>query len=285
MAINLRQVNFTYNPHRKFNKNVYVLEDANLKIETNGEFIAVVGHTGSGKSTLIQLLNTLLLPTTGEVDIDGKIIKNKGNKNLREIKRKIGLVFQFAEYQLFEETVIRDIEFGPKNFKVEDYHKKSIEACKKVGLNESFFEKSPFRLSGGEMRKVAIAGILASDPDVLILDEPTVGLDPFTRSELIELLKELNRSGKTIIVVTHDMEVVSQLAERVIVVNDTKIVYDGSKDELFKNDSLLEKHSLDLPDIVKMLRKVKEQLGLDIDIYQYTVSDAYKEIARALGNE
>lgn len=285
MAINLRQVNFTYTPHRNKKKNVYVLEDANLKIETNGEFIAVVGHTGSGKSTLIQLLNTLLLPTTGEVDIDGKIIKNKGNKNLREIKRKIGLVFQFAEYQLFEETVIRDIEFGPKNFKVEDYHNKSIDACKKVGLNESFFEKSPFRLSGGEMRKVAIAGILASDPDVLILDEPTVGLDPFTRSELMELLKTLNKNGKTIIVVTHDMEVVSRLAERVIVVNDTKIVYDGSKDELFKDDLLLEKHSLDLPDIVKMLKKVKEKLGLDIDVYKYTVEEAYLEIARALGNE
>lgn len=285
MAINLQQVSFTYTPNRKKNKNVYALLDASLSINTSGEFISIVGHTGSGKSTLIQLLNTLLIPTYGDVEIDGRVINSKKNKDLKNIKRRIGLVFQFAEYQLFEETVIKDIEFGPKNFKVEGYEEEAKKACELVGLSPDFFEKSPFRLSGGEMRKVAIAGILASNPDVLILDEPTVGLDPFTRRELLKLLKEINEQGKTVIIVTHDMDVVSEMAKRVIVIDGNKIVYDDSKDKLFRDEDLVNKHHLDIPSTIKILKSVKEELGLDVDIYKYNLEDTYKEIKRVLENE
>ena len=285
MGINLQKVSFCYNPSKKKIKNIYALADASLSIDSKGEFICVVGHTGSGKSTLIQLLNTLLIPTEGDVVIDDKIINRKKCDNLRDIKRKIGLVFQFAEYQLFEETVIKDIEFGPKNFNVANFEEEAKKACELVGLDEKFYEKSPFRLSGGEMRKVAIAGILASNPDVLILDEPTVGLDPFTRRELLKLLKDLNNQGKTIIIVTHDMDVVGEMAKRVIVIDDNKIVFDDEKDKLFRNSEFVEKHHLDLPDTVKILNTVKERFNVDIDVYKYTVMDAYEEIKKVMSYE
>ena len=285
MAINLSKVSYTYNPHRKKQLNTYVLEDANVSIETTGEFIAVCGHTGSGKSTLIQLLNALLVPTVGEVDIDGNKITNKKAKNLRDVRKKVGLVFQFAEYQLFEETVLKDIAFGPLNFRIEKPFEKAKEALKLVGLDESFLEKSPFKLSGGEMRKVAIAGILASNPDVLVLDEPTVGLDPFARNELIQLLKDINKQGKTVIIVTHDMEVASLLAKRALVLDESKIVFDGSINELFKNEDLLKKHSLELPEVVSILKELKSRLNVDLDIYKYTVEEATKEIKRVFNYE
>ena len=285
MGINLQEVSFSYVPHRNKTKNIYALKDASVSIDTKGEFICVVGHTGSGKSTLIQLLNTLLIPTEGNVVIDGKVINRKKCKNLKEIKKNIGLVFQFAEYQLFEETVIKDVEFGPKNFKVKDYHEEAKKACRLVGLDESFYEKSPFKLSGGEMRKVAIAGILASNPDVLILDEPTVGLDPFTRSELLNLLKEINENGKTVIIVTHDMNVVGQMAKRVIIIDDNEIVFDDTKDNFFKNEKAINEHHLDLPDTVKILKELNSKLSLNLDIYKYTEVDAYNEIKKVMTNE
>lgn len=285
MAINLSKVSYTYNPHRRKQLNTYVLEDANISIETNGEFIAICGHTGSGKSTLIQLLNALLVPTMGEVNIDGNIITNKKAKNLKDIRKKVGLVFQFAEYQLFEESVLKDIAFGPLNFRMINPYEKAKEALKLVGLDESFLEKSPFKLSGGEMRKVAIAGILASNPDVLVLDEPTVGLDPFARKELIDLLKDINKQGKTVIIVTHDMEVVSKLAKRAIVLDESRIIFDGSINELFKNEELLKEHSLELPEIVSILKELKQRLNVDLDIYKYTVEDATEEIKRVLSYE
>ncbi len=285
MAINLSKVSYTYDHNRKKQLNTYVLEDANLSIETSGEFIAVCGHTGSGKSTLIQLLNALLIPTIGEVDIDGNKITHKKAKKLKEVRKKVGLVFQFAEYQLFEETVIKDIAFGPINFKLDNPYEKAKEALKLVGLDESFLEKSPFKLSGGEMRKVAIAGILASNPDVLVLDEPTVGLDPLARKELISLLKDIHENGKTIIIVTHDMEVVGELANRVLVLDESKIVFDGSKESLFRNEKLLKEHSLDLPDIVKILKELNERLNLNVDIYKYNINDAVNEIKKVLNYE
>lgn len=285
MAINLSKVSYTYFPHRNKKLNTYVLDNATLNINMNGEFIAVVGHTGSGKSTLMQLLNALLIPTSGSIDVDGNLITNKKQKNLKYIRKKIGLVFQFAEYQLFEETVIKDIAFGPINFKLNNPLERAKKACDIVGLNESFYDKSPFKLSGGEMRKVAIAGILASDPDVLILDEPTVGLDPISRIELLNLLSNINKQGKTIIIVTHDMDAVGMLAQRMIVLDDSKIVYDGTKDELFKNEEFVHKHSLDLPDTIKILKSIKKELGLNIDVYQYNIDDAYQELKRGLKNE
>lgn len=285
MAINLSKVSYSYNPHRKKQLNKYVLEDANLSIDTNGEFIAICGHTGSGKSTLIQLLNALLVPTVGEVDIEGNVITNKKAKNLKNVRKKVGLVFQFAEYQLFEETVIKDIAFGPLNFKLKDPYEKAKEALKLVGLDESFLDKSPFKLSGGEMRKVAIAGILASDPDVLVLDEPTVGLDPLAKKELIDLLKSIHEKGKSIIIVTHDMEVASRLAKRAIVLNESKIVFDGTIDDLFKNEELLKEHSLELPEVVSILKEIKEKLNADLDIYKYTIDEAVEEIKKVLSYE
>lgn len=285
MAINLSQVSYTYEPHHRKQLNTYVLEDANLSINATGEFIAICGHTGSGKSTLIQLLNALLVPTVGEVDIDGNKITNKKAKNLKSIRKKVGLVFQFAEYQLFEETVLKDIAFGPLNFRLENPYEKAKEALKLVGLDDSFLEKSPFKLSGGEMRKVAIAGILASNPDVLVLDEPTVGLDPLAKKELINLLKDIHNQGKSIVIVTHDMEVASRLAKRAIVLDDSKIVFDGSIDELFRNEKLLDEHSLELPEIVQILKELKDKLNVDLDIYKYSVEEAIEEIKKVLAHE
>ncbi len=285
MAINLSKVSYTYSSNRKKKNNLYVLSDVNLTINTSGEFIAVVGHTGSGKSTLIQLLNALLIPSEGNVEVDGNVITNKKYKNLKSLRKKVGLVFQFAEYQLFEENVLKDVSFGPVNFKMDNPTEEAKKALSLVGIDESFYQKSPFRLSGGEMRKIAIAGILASNPDVLILDEPTVGLDPIARKELLDLLKSINEQGKTVIIVTHDMNAVGMLAKRVLVLDNGNIVYDGLKEDVFKDEDFLEEHSLDLPDTIKMLKSLKKSLNLDIDIYQYNVLDCYNELKRGLKHE
>ena len=235
MGINISKVAFTYFPSRKKEKNKYILEDINLNIKDKNEFIAIVGHTGSGKSTLIQLMNALLVPTLGSVTVDDNVVTSKRQKNLKSIRKKVGVVFQFPEYQLFEETVLKDVSFGPKNYKLENPEEKAKKAMASLHLSEKFYEKHPLLLSGGEMRKVAISGILASEPEILILDEPTVGLDPFTKNELISLLEDISKE-KTIIFVTHDMDVLWRVATRVIVLDNHKIVYDGDKYELFKNE-------------------------------------------------
>lgn len=282
MGIELSQVSFSYHPYKretKKKKNKYVLENINVKIQKENEFICIVGHTGCGKSTLMQLFNALLLPTKGEVNIFGNIITNKKHNNLRLARKQVGLVFQFPEYQLFEETVLKDVSFGPKNYKMDEPEEKAKEALKIIGLDDSFYERSPFCLSGGEKRKVAISGILASNPDVLILDEPTVGLDPFTKGELIKLLKEINKE-KTVIIVTHDMNVLWNVATRVIVLDNKQIVYDGDKKTLFSDIDFVNKHSLDLPDVVSVLSNIKKDLKLDIDIYQDTIDKAFEELLR-----
>lgn len=287
MGLNLSKVNFTYNRPKKNQKVRFVLKDINLSIDLQDEFICIVGHTGSGKSTLVQLMNALLIATSGNVQIGDTIVNAKADVKLKPIRKKVGLVFQFPEYQLFEETVLKDIAFGPKNFglKEDDATLKAIEVAKTIGIDEDLLQKSPFALSGGQMRKVAIAGILASNPDVLILDEPTVGLDPFGKSELLKLLKRINEEEhKTIIVITHNMEVVSEAASRVIVLDDGCIVFDGKKTDLFRNEDILIKHNLDYPEIIKLLKQVKEKMKLDIDIYKYNLEDAYLEIVKALRN-
>ena len=203
-----------------------------------------------------------------------------------EVRKKVGLVFQFPEYQLFEETVLKDVMFGPKNFGLDDIENRSKEALKKVGISEELFSESPFSLSGGQMRRVAIAGILASDPDVLIFDEPTVGLDPKGKQELLDLLNSLNTIyHKTIIFITHDMEVVAKMSKRVLVLDKGEIVFDGSKDELFRNEEIIRDHSLTLPSVVKMLIKIKEKLNIDIDVYKYDIESAYNELRRVLGGQ
>lgn len=285
MGINFSKVAFTYNPQRKKEKNSYIIEDVNLSINNESEFICVLGHTGSGKSTLVQMMNALLLPTIGEVDIDGNKVTSKKQANLKSIRKKVGLVFQFPEYQLFEETVLKDVAFGPKNFKLDNPEEKAKQALDLFKLGERFYNKNPFLLSGGEMRKVAISGILASEPDVLILDEPTVGLDPLTKQELVQLLKKINHENKTVIIVTHDMDVVWQVATRVIVIDENKIVYDGNKYDLFKNDELVKKHSLDVPEIIRILKDLKDKLKLNIDEYQDDLDGAFRAIEEAYNHE
>lgn len=285
MGINFSKVAFTYNPQRKLEKNSYIIQDINLTIDNESEFICVLGHTGSGKSTLVQMMNALLIPTIGEVEVFGNKITAKKQDKLKDVRKKVGLVFQFPEYQLFEETVLKDVAFGPKNFKLDNPEQKAKEALELFKLDERFYNKNPFLLSGGEMRKVAISGILASNPDVLILDEPTVGLDPLTRKELVNLLKNINKDGKTVIIVTHDMDVVWEVATRVIVIDENEIVYDGNKYNLFKNKELVKKHSLDLPELVKILKCLKEKLNIDLDEYQDNLDDAAKVIMEACNHE
>lgn len=284
MGINFSKVNYTYAPQKKKVKNKYILEDINLTISEKNEFITIVGHTGSGKSTLVQMMNALLVPTTGSVTVFGNEITYKKQKNLKGLRKNVGLVFQFPEYQLFEETVLKDVCFGPKNYKLENPVAKAKEALTSVKIYEDKYEKSPFRLSGGEKRKVAIAGILASEPNVLILDEPTVGLDPQTKKELLLLLKEINKE-KTIIIITHDMNALWEVSTRVIVLDDKKIVYDGDKYTLFKNEELVRKHSLDYPDIIKIMNTVKEKTGKDMDVYKENIDDAFDELLKVFGNE
>lgn len=222
MKIEVKNISYSYN------NSSFAIKNASTTINEN-EFLAIVGHTGSGKSTFIQNLNALLIPTSGSVMVDEVEIKDKIKiKNIKELRKKIGIVFQFPEYQLFEETVEKDILFGPKNFdfKEEDLVSLASETLKKVGLDDSYLSKSPFELSGGEKRRVAIAGILAFNPDVLIVDEPTAGLDPIASSKMMDLFKKLHDEGKTIILVTHQMDHVLKYCNRVIVFKDGEIKKD-----------------------------------------------------------
>ena len=289
MGINFSKVNFSYYIPKKKVQIKYTLKDINLNISGNDEFITILGHTGSGKSTLVQLMNALNLPTDGEVEVFGTKITRKAKVLLKPVRQKVGLVFQFPEYQIFEESVIKDIEFGPKNFGLnqDKAHEAAIEAAKLVGLDDALLERSPFTLSGGQMRKVAISGIIASNPDILVLDEPTVGLDPFGKKELMSLLKKFNEEyHKTIVIITHDMEVVSRYSKRTIVLNHGNMLYDGPTSELFKNEDLKTKFNLDYPEIVKTMIALKEELNLeDLDVFKYNELDAYNELARVLGEK
>ena len=257
MGINFSNVGFTYDV-----KASKTLNNINLKINKNNEFITILGHTGSGKSTLVQLMNALNLPTSGTIEVMGTIVEKDNKPLLKPIRKSVGLVFQFPEYQLFEETVLKDVMFGPKNFykgKV-DEKEMALKALKMVSLDESLYDRSPFNLSGGQMRRVAIAGILASDPDILVLDEPTVGLDPRGKTELMEMLVQIQKdTNKSIIMITHDMNVVARYAKRCIVLNNGKIVYDGPKNEMFENRDFLLEHNLDIPDITKLANSLKNK--------------------------
>lgn len=272
MSIEFRQVFYTYSPKTPFENEA--LNDVSLTIK-DGSFTALVGHTGCGKSTLIQHLNGLLIPTSGEVQV-GDYINSHENRKMRKIihdlRRKVGLVFQFSESQLFEETVESDVAFGPSNFgvKKDEALKIAHESLKLVGLDESFFKKSPFDLSGGEKRRVAIAGVLALKPDILVLDEPTAGLDPKGTRELLKLIKELNKKGTTIILVTHDINIVYQFASDVIVMDNGRVVKTSTPGELFSED--VEKYSLETPMIQKVVKTATE-LGFKLDVSKITNID------------
>lgn len=251
MAINFQDVSFTYQEGTPFEGRA--LFDVNLDIE-DGSYTAFIGHTGSGKSTIMQLLNGLLVPTSGRVTVDGKIITSQSkNKDIKQIRKEVGLVFQFPESQLFEETVLKDVAFGPQNFGVSKDNAERIarEKLALVGISEDLFEKNPFELSGGQMRRVAIAGILAMEPKVLVLDEPTAGLDPKGRRELMSLFKKLHDSGMTIVLVTHLMDDVANFATKVYVLEKGKIILSGIPKDIFQNVELLESKQLGVPKITQ----------------------------------
>ncbi len=257
------------------NDTVYAIKEVNLSIEDKGEFVAIVGKTGSGKTTLVEHMNGLILPTDGFVDILGyKIGKNKKkNPKLLNIRKKVGFVFQFPEYQLFEETVLNDIMFAPKNFGYKDKEAKAhaIEAANLVQLDPKLLNKSPFNLSGGQMRKVAIAGILAYNPDVLLLDEPTRGLDPKGMKDVMDLFYKINQKmNKTIVLISHSMDNVYEYASRVIVMNDGRVAYDGDKLTLFKSGKFKDLH-LEKPQVLKVIDYLNEELGLNLDYDIYTL--------------
>jgi energy-coupling factor transport system ATP-binding protein len=257
MDIRFEQVDFTYQPNTPFEQRA--LFDLNLTIE-DGSYTAIVGHTGSGKSTLLQHLNALVKPTKGKVMIgDRTIIPETNNKNLKPIRKKVGIVFQFPEAQLFEETVEKDIAFGPKNFGITDEEGKRLakEMLNLVGLDDSYLERSPFELSGGQMRRVAIAGVLAMEPEVLVLDEPTAGLDPQGRKEMMEMFQQLHEQrGMTIILVTHLMDDVANYANHVIVLEKGRIVKAGTPQVVFSDIDWLKEKQLGVPTAADFAEKL-----------------------------
>lgn len=281
MPINFQDVSLIYSPKTPFAFNA--LKKVSFEIE-DGSFVALVGKTGSGKSTIAQLMNALLTPTDGLVKIDdfinSKDVKKKG-KAIKALRKHVGLVFQFPEYQLFEETVEKDVAFGPRNFGLskEEALKKAHEALKLVGLNESFYSRSPFELSGGEKRKVAIAGILALDPQMLIVDEPTSGLDPKAAEDTMALFKEINKRGKTVIFVTHDMDLVLEYADKAIVMDAGVVQVIAKPSDLFGND--LEHYSLDNPKVFDFALTLKKR-GFAIDFSNLKTVD---DLANAISNK
>ena len=244
MGITLENVSYTYQAGTPFESPA--LFEVNLEIK-DGSYTALVGHTGSGKSTILQLLNGLLVPTEGSVVIDDvKITSTSINKDIKQVRKKVGLVFQFAESQIFDETVLKDVAFGPQNFGIskEEAEKLARKKLAMVGISEELFEKNPFELYGGQMRRVAIAGILAMEPSILVLDEPTAGLDPKGRRELMTLFKELHQGGMTIVLVTHLMDDVSNYADWVYVLEKGRIVLSGSPKSVFQEIEFLESKQL-----------------------------------------
>ncbi|WP_138204890.1 energy-coupling factor transporter ATPase [Haloimpatiens lingqiaonensis] len=281
MSIKIENLIHTYMPNTPFEKKA--LDDVSLEIN-DGEFVALIGHTGSGKSTLVQHINGLLKPTSGKIIVDNVDITSKEVK-LSLVRRKVGLVFQYPEYQLFEETVEKDIAFGPKNLKLDE---KEVEtrvkrAMKMVGLDyETYRNKSPFELSGGQKRRVAIAGVVAMEPKVLILDEPTAGLDPRGREEILGQIIALHKEYKmTIILVSHSMEDVAKVAERIIVMHKGKNILDGKPNEVFKHVDILEEVGLAAPQITYLMLKLREA-GMNVSEEVFTIEQAKREILKVL---
>lgn len=276
MSVKINHIVFTY--LKKTKLAFKALDDVCFEIK-DGSFTSIVGETGSGKSTLIQHLNGLLLPDSGEIYINDFVIDKKGNKKIKEIRSQVGLVFQFPEAQLFEETVIKDVCFGLKNFGYEDNDalSRAREALNTLGISSDKFERSPFELSGGERRRVALAGVLALKPKVLILDEPTVGLDPTGSKELFALLKTIKDSGVTIIAVSHDMNLVFALSDQVIMLDKGKVTFDGTREDFFKSVAISSFEKPDLLQVIETLKKYSE----NIDISKVRdMSDLIREIKK-----
>ena len=259
MGIALENVSFTYQEGTPLASTA--LSDVSLTIE-DGSYTALIGHTGSGKSTILQLLNGLLVPSQGSVRVfDTLITSTSKNKDIRQIRKQVGLVFQFAENQIFEETVLKDVAFGPQNFGVseEEAEKIAREKLAMVGIDESLFDRSPFELSGGQMRRVAIAGILAMEPAILVLDEPTAGLDPLGRKELMNLFKKLHQSGMTIVLVTHLMDDVAEYANQVYVMEKGRLVKFGKPSDVFQDVVFMEEVQLGVPKITAFCKRLADR--------------------------
>ena len=259
MGIALENVSFTYQEGTPLASTA--LSDVSLTIK-DGSYTALIGHTGSGKSTILQLLNGLLVPSQGSVRVfDTLITSTSKNKDIRQIRKQVGLVFQFAENQIFEETVLKDVAFGPQNFGVseEDAEKIAREKLALVGIDESLFNRSPFELSGGQMRRVAIAGILAMEPAILVLDEPTAGLDPLGRKELMNLFKKLHQSGMTIVLVTHLMDDVAEYANQVYVMEKGRLVKGGKPSDVFQDVVFMEEVQLGVPKITAFCKRLADR--------------------------
>lgn len=278
-----KNLEYSYSQGTPFS--VKALEDINIEIE-QGELVAVIGHTGSGKSTLVQHFNGLLKPEKGQVFVDGQDIW-ESKKTLRDSRFTVGLCFQYPEYQLFEENCYKDIAFGPKNMKLspDEIDRRVREAADFLGVTEEILGKSPFDLSGGEKRRVAIAGVIAMEPKVLILDEPTAGLDPHGRDIILSLIKEYrDNTGSTVIIVSHSMEDVAKIATKVLVMNDNKVEMFGTVEEIYKQSERLMEIGLDVPQITKIfigLRKKGYPVRTDI----YTVEQGEQEMKRLLSEK
>lgn len=272
MAINFQDVSYTYQAGTPFEGRA--LFDVNLDI-IDHSYTAFIGHTGSGKSTIMQFFNGLHLPSEGIVTVNQqKINSHSKNKDIKPIRKKVGLVFQFPESQLFEENVLKDVAFGPQNFGVskEDAEQIASKKLKQVGISEELFSKNPFELSGGQMRRIAIAGILAMEPEILVLDEPTAGLDPKGRRELMTLFKDLHDSGMTIVLVTHLMDDVANYADFVYVLESGRIISSGRPKDIFQNIKFLKEKQLGVPKVTEFAQSLVEK-GLELEFLPTTLEE------------
>jgi len=278
MALKIDHVNYIYDADTEMAHTA--LEDINIEIP-NGQFIGLIGHTGSGKSTLVTHLNGLVKPTSGRVLYDDQDINDK-NYDRKKLRSKVGLVFQYPEHQLFETDVFADVCFGPKNLGLskDEVEKRAYEALRMVGLSDDFYKQSPFDLSGGQKRRVAIAGVLAMEPEILVLDEPTAGLDPKGKNEILDLLKKLHEQrGITVVLVSHSMEDVANYVDRIIVMDHGKVQFDGQQREVFAHYKELEKMGLAAPQVTYIMKDLKEK-GFNVDDTVTTLEEATDDIMK-----
>ncbi len=281
MSIILDKVNYIYGEGSGFVK--HALKDVSLAVDKN-EFIGLIGHTGSGKSTLTQIFNGLLHATSGDVYFNGDNIYDK-DYDMKKLRSKVGLVFQYPEHQLFETTVFKDVCFGPKNLGLDkrECELRAFEALELVGMDKELFYNSPFELSGGQKRRAAIAGVIAMKPEVLILDEPTAGLDPQGRDEILDMVKAMHEQTQmTVILVSHSMEDVAKYVGRILVMNDGRLMYDDVPREVFAHYRELEKIGLAAPQVTYIMHALKER-GMDVDTDAITIEEGFKSICKAFG--
>ncbi|CAM3851181.1 energy-coupling factor ABC transporter ATP-binding protein [Cytobacillus oceanisediminis] len=280
MDISLQNVEYRYQVNTPFER--LAIKDVSIDIPS-GTFLAIIGHTGSGKSTVLQHLNALLKPTEGKVVIGDRVITaDKKQKNLKEVRQKVGIVFQFPEHQLFEETVEKDICFGPMNFGVseEEAQKRARAAIQQVGLPEEILNKSPFELSGGQMRRVAIAGVLAMEPEVIVLDEPTAGLDPRGRKEIMDMFFSLHQTrGLSTVLVTHSMEDASRYADQIVIMHNGEVYEKGTPKEIFSSPEGLLKLGLDVPEVVRFQQKIEKSFNTRFSKTCLTMEELTEEVA------